>query len=183
MDKRIEQKIGKMDKKLVQLFEDLKDYSDTTLNKSPSAGAWSVLDTMQHLLLTEQICLNAIQKQIGKNTPFASSGFGDKIRAVALRTALSLPFKFKAPYYINKDAFIEDPTFWEVAKEWNKERSRFKSFCKEISPELMEKSIYKHPRGGLLNIIGVLTFFNTHFDRHHNQIKRTLKQVDAVKQL
>ncbi len=183
MDKRIEQKIGKMDKKLVQLFEDLKDYSEPTLNKSPGNGAWSVLNIMQHLYLTEQLVLNAIQREIENNTVFAASGIGDKVRAVALHTALSLPFKFKAPYYINNDAFVEDPTFWEVAKDWNKERSRFKKFCQEISPELMEKSIYKHPRGGYLNILGVLTFFNTHFDRHHSQIRKTLKMVDAVKQL
>lgn len=183
MDKHIEQKIGKMDKKLVQLFEDLKDYSDATLNKSPENGAWSVLDTMQHLSLTEQLVLNTIQKEVEKKTIFTTSGIGDKVRAVALSTALSLPFKFKAPYYINKDAFVANPTFWEVAKDWNKERSRFKQFCKEMSPELLQKSIYKHPRGGYLNILGVLTFFDTHFDRHHKQIKRTLNRIDAVKQL
>ncbi len=183
MDKQTEQKLGKMDKKLVQLFEDLKDYSDTTLNKPPSEGTWSVLDTMQHLLLTEQSALNSIQREIDKNTAFSDSGFGDTARAIALRTALSLPIKFKAPFYINKDAFVENPTFWEVVKDWKNERIRLKQFCKDIPSELMQKSIYKHPVGGLLNMQGVLSFFDTHFDRHHKQIRRTLKKVDAVKQL
>lgn len=183
MDKQLEKKLGKLDKKLVLLFKDLKHYSDATLNKPPAQNAWSVLEVMQHLYLTEQTSLTSIKNEIEKNTPFADSGAGDKIRSFVLGTFLASPVKFKAPYFINRDAFVKNPTFWEIAKDWNKERLRLKKFCKEIPPQLADKSLYKHPRGGFLNLDGLLSFYNFHFDRHHKQIKRTIRQIDAVKQI
>ena len=183
MDKGIEQKIEKLDKKLVLLFRDLKDYSDRTLNRSPNEENWAVLEVMQHLYLTEKSSLNSIQQALEKEIEFADSGFGDKLRSFGLNAALSLPFKFQAPTYINRAAFIKDPTFWEVAKDWKNERTRLKAFCKDLSADLLKQSIYKHPRGGLMNIDGLLVFFDKHFDRHHKQIRKILKEIDAVKLL
>lgn len=183
MDKQIEKRLDRLDKKLVQLFEGLQHYSEKTLNLPPSKEAWSVLEILQHLYLAEKTSLDSIQKELEKETVFESAGFADSLRAFALRTALSFPLKFKAPYTLNRDAFISDPTFWEVAKSWKNERLRLKQFFKEIPADLLTKSAYKHPRGGLMTVYGMLAFYESHFNRHLKQINKTLKEIDAVKQL
>jgi len=183
MNKEIKKQLGRLDKDLVQLFEDLQHYSDKTLNLSPSDTAWSVMEIMQHLYLAEKNSLDAVQGELEKETVFASAGFVEKVRSFALKTALSSPFKFKAPYTLNRDAFISNPTFWEVAKSWKNERIRLKQFFNEIPEDLLTKSAYKHPVGGLLTLHGMLAFYEGHFKRHHKQIKRTLDTIDAVKQI
>jgi len=138
---------------------------------------------MQHLYLAEKNSLASVERQIDNQTIFANAGIADSIRAMALSTTLSLPIKFKAPFTINREAFIPDPTFWEVAKDWQNERSRLKKFLQSLPDDMFTKSAYNHPRGGLMTLHGMIAFYEGHFNRHLKQIHRTLKAVDAVKQL
>lgn len=183
MDKQIESRLDRLNKKLVLLFGDLQHYSDATLNKRPSQDAWSVLEVMQHLYLSEKQSLTSVEQEIEKQTVFAKAGIADSFRAMALSTVLSLPIKYKAPFSINREAFISDPTFWEVAKDWKNERSRLKHFLNSLPNDFLSKSIYKHPSSGLMTLSGMLAFYESHFNRHLKQIHKTLKAIDAVKQL
>jgi len=171
MDKSLQNTVKRLDKKLVDLFEDLKDYTDNTLNKAP-ADAWSVLEIMQHLMLTERQSVNYIQEKIDQNFAFDEAGMGAQSRSILLNTFLSLPFKFSAPYSIGKKAFLDNTTFWEVVKEWRESRSELKEFLKNLPPEAFQQTLYKHARGGKMTVNGMLSFFEKHFDRHLKQINR-----------
>ena len=182
MDKSLQNTVKRLDKKLVDLFEDLKDYTDISLNKQPSE-AWSVLEIMQHLMLAERQSVTYIQGKIDDGFTFDQAGMGANFRSFFLNTTLSLPIKFNAPYSMGKDAFHEYTTFWEVVKEWRESRAELKSFLKKLPPEAYKQTLYKHPIGGKLTINGMLSFYEKHFDRHLKQIRKTLKIIDAVKQI
>ena len=182
MDKSLQNTVKRLDKKLVDLFEDLKDYTDISLNKQPSE-AWSVLEIMQHLMLAERQSVTYIQGKIDDGFVFDQAGMGANFRSFFLNTTLSLPIKFNAPYSMGKDAFHEYTTFWEVVKEWRESRTELKAFLKNLPPEAYEQTLYKHPIGGKLTVSGMLSFYEKHFDRHLKQIRKTLKAIDAVKQI
>jgi len=183
MNKKFQRRLNALDKKLVDLFEDLKDYTDSTLNLSPKEGAWSVLEIMQHLMLAERASLNYIQHKLAEEPVFERAGVGASLRSFMLKSALSMPIKYKAPFTIGKDAFMSNPTFWEVAKEWRTDRTTLKDFLISLPNEFFDKAIYKHPRVGHVSLNGMITFHDKHFDRHLKQIKRTLDAIDACKQV
>lgn len=182
MDKSLQNTVKRLDKKLVDLFEDLKDYTDNSLNRSPSE-AWSVLEIMQHLMLAERQSLTYIQEKMEDGFAFDQAGMGSHFRSFLLNITLSLPFKFSAPYSMGKDAFHNNATFWEVVKEWRESRGQLKNFLNGLPPEAFKQTLYKHPKAGLLTISGMLSFYEKHFDRHLKQIRKTLKTIDAVKQI
>ena len=182
MDKSLQNTVKRLDKKLVDLFEDLKDYTDSSLNKSP-VEAWSVLEIMQHLMLAERQSVTYIKDKYEQGHTFDQAGMGANFRSFILNTFLSLPIKFSAPYSIGKDAFHDNTTFWEVVKEWRESRSELKEFLNNLPPEAFQQTIYKHARGGNLTVSGMLSFYEKHFDRHLKQIRRTLDIIDAVKQI
>ena len=183
MNKKFQSRLRNLDKKLVDLFEDLKDYTDSTLDLSPKEGAWSVLEIMQHLMLAERTSLNYIQHRIKEEPVFDKAGVGASLRSFVLKSAMSIPLKYKAPFATGKDAFMSNPTFWEVAKEWRTDRTTLKDFLTNLPAEFYDKAIYKHPRVGHVSLNGMITFHDKHFDRHLKQIKRTLDAIDACKQV
>ena len=183
MDRKLEDRLDRLNKKLVTLFEDLKDYTDTTLNQNPREEAWSVLEIMQHLMLAERQSLATVSEQLTEEHTFEKAGVKASVRSVVLNSILSIPVKFKAPFSIGRDAFIQDGTFWEIAKEWRAERTNLKHFLNDISEDHLDKAIFNHPRAGNITISGMLSYYEKHFDRHHKQIQRTLNAIDACKQL
>ena len=183
MERKLEDRLDKLNKKMVALFEDLKDYTDTTLNQTPREDAWSVLEIMQHLMLSERQSLAEVTEHLTEAATFEKAGVGASVRSVVLNSILSIPVKFKAPFSIGRDAFIQDGTFWEIAKEWRAERTNLKAFLNDLPADCFDKAIYKHPRAGSITINGMLSYYEKHFDRHQKQIQRTLNAIDACKQL
>lgn len=169
-DKRIKE----LNTSLLLFLEELKDYSDHTLNKKPDLNSWSVLQVMDHLIVAEKLSLDALKKSIAKNHNFASPGIGHFFRNRFLSFYLRSPIKFDAPTPVNTPALLETSTFWEVAKRWRRNREELYIFIRQLPPSVSGKMIYKHPRAGWLTGDAMLAFFQNHFDRHKKQVYRIL---------
>ena len=183
MDKKSKGQLKKLDQKLTLLLRDLQHYSDAKLNESPQKGAWSVLQIMQHLMQAELGAVKYIEKKLSFEPALEKAGMMSNMRALALNTFMSVPIKIKAPDGVSGDNLLTDLTFWDVAKQWKQQRNELEIFINNLPSELFEVDLYKHPLTGKMSIGNMLTFFNKHVDRHTSQIRRTLKRIDAVKQL
>lgn len=166
---------AKLNQKLTILLEDLKEHPDTFLNKSPGNGQWSALQTMYHLMLAEKKSHEYIEKKLSFEPTLKKVGVATWGRATMIKSYLSSPIKVKAPAAVGDQAIPSDLTFWEIAKPWKENRAELLNFLQTMPPEYLNKEIYKHPVGGRLGINGMLTFFETHFDRHLKQIYRALE--------
>ncbi|MEM6320389.1 MAG: DinB family protein, partial [Bacteroidota bacterium] len=183
MDKKTAVLLHKIDEKLAALLRDLKNYSDAKLNEQPSESSWSVLQIMQHLMGAEKGALAYVQKKLSFNPELEKANVLSGLRSTFLNLSLAAPFKIQAPAAVSGDFLRTDLTFWEVAKQWKSQRKALALYLEELPEEFFEKELYKHPLTGKMSLAGMLSFFSTHMDRHTRQIRRTLKKVDAVKQL
>ena len=165
------------DANLAKLITELSQQDPATLAKKPAPNAWSVLEVMEHLRLAESFAMAYIKKKLSFNPTLPASNWQSRLRSFLLDLTLRLPIKRKAPKGVNVDNIKLDKDFATLAKEWQDQRTELRAFLMELPSELYSKQVYKHPFGGRMSLAGMLSFYNTHFDRHSKQIQRTLAKV------
>ncbi len=183
MDKKSSLHLKNLDQKLTLLLRDLKTYSDNKLNEQPSAKEWSVLQIMQHLMKAEEGAVSYVKKKLSYEPELANANVMSSFRSIFLNMALTSPIKIKAPEKVSGEALATDLTFWEVAKQWKTQRGELEAYLESLPDDYYTKDLYKHPLSGKMTLSNMLSFFNIHVDRHTRQIRRTLKKIDAVKQV
>lgn len=172
--KSYDRRLSRMNASLLEFFEELKDYSDDTLNRKPDEDAWSVLQVMDHLIQSESISLQAAKRTIAVPDKLQNAGIGHFFRYRLLRFYLRSPMKFQAPDSVGTSVLLERGSFWEVARRWRRNREELYQFIRELPADLNNKQIFYHPRAGGLTTTALLDFFQDHFERHKKQIYRIL---------
>jgi len=154
------------------LLQELAVYDNNRLNQKPADGGWSAIQTMHHLILSEEYSMSYIRKKMGFTTEFEDNNWSARMRSLLLWASLASPFKFKAPAAISTEKLPGYATLAETRQRWEQARMDWESFFEQIPAELTNKLVYKHPRAGKITFMQMLWFFETHFQRHRKQIYR-----------
>lgn len=175
MDQQTEKILDRIDHKLKKLISDLDKKPAEQLTQEPQPGAWSPLQVLYHLMLSEQLSLRYIKKKLSYDPELPKVDWKARLRTFVLDAYLKSPFKRKAPTNVNESNFPDDLSLVQIAKEWQATRQELRLYLEGLEPELFSRQVYKHPISGRMSLAAMLSFFDSHFDRHHKQIKRALK--------
>lgn len=162
-------------KNVEHLLHELSAFHDEVLNRPSAGGGWSAVQTIHHLILTEELSLGYIRKKLSFKTPVPKSGITTEVRSAALWFYLHLPLKFKAPKNVATENLPQFSTFADTRDRWLRIRAEWTGFLEQLPPILINKAVYRHPFVGRLSWPGMLHFFQDHFKRHRKQIWRALK--------
>lgn len=157
------------------LFTEITPLSDEILNRKPPGGGWSALQTIQHLILTEELSLAYVKKKLSFDPKLEPAGLTARGRGFLLWLYLNTPFKFKAPKNVGDDNLPDHSTLAEVQERWQKVRADWTDFFAQMPDNLTDKTLYKHPRAGRIGWPQMMAFFETHYHRHLKQIRNALK--------
>ncbi|MFK7932095.1 MAG: DinB family protein [Saprospiraceae bacterium] len=182
MNRTIEKRLDRMDTNLRLLFKDLETYTEDKLNEQPEADKWSVFQVLHHMIKVERGSMGYVNKKLSYNPELKKAGFATSFRSMAAGAFTAIPIKIKAPAVVAAN-LPTDSSFWEVVKLYKETRGELRTFFANIPDDVLNKEVYKHPIAGRMTLFGMLSFLDAHFNRHRKQIKRTLKKVDAVKQV
>lgn len=180
LHKTISPTFSKLESRLIELFESLKDQPDHVLNKKPAEGKWSILQIMYHLILVEEASIAYCKKKLSFNPEIKKGGIMTKLRMFALSSYVVMPIKAKAPGMVNEDHMPEEMRFWEVVKKWKDIRKEAKDFLSSLPADMMKKEVYKHPVAGRLTLVQMINFWEGHFNRHRRQIKKIMDKEGYV---
>jgi DinB superfamily len=159
-----------------QLLDSLKDYDDAALNRKPAPGSWSAIQTLHHLILSEELSLAYVQKKLGfQQDGFEKAGIASWGRSVLVWFFLNLPFKLKAPPGVGPEALPEQATLAATRARWEAIQKRWLDFFRALPAGLENRVVYKHPVSGRLSWGGMIGFFRQHRARHSGQIWRALR--------
>lgn len=157
------------------LLQELSRYDDEKLNRRPVDGGWSAIQTMHHLILSEEFSMSYLQKKMGFTSTFEDNNWSARLRSLLLWISLTSPVKFKAPAAIGPENLPDFASLAATQQRWEEVRLVWDAFFEQLPPELSNKLVYKHPRAGKITFMQMLSFFETHFKRHKKQIFRSLK--------
>lgn len=161
---------------LVQdLLHKMASFDEETLNRQPAPGTWSALQTMHHLILSEELGLKYVQKKLSFDAPIPDAGWRSRWRGAWLWFYLNVPIPFKAPVIVSTEMLPERSTLEATRERWMAVRLGWTEFIKEMPLNLIGKAVYRHPIAGRLGWREMLLFYRFHFERHLKQIWRALK--------
>ena len=174
MTAKVQKIWDKLEQQRVRVFQELDSVAPSVLNRKASPETWSANQNLEHLLAAETASLAYLQKKLsngGGNIPKA--GFKSWGRRFLLRLAFALPtLKFKAPQYLGN--LPDSSDFSDLKTRFATQRATLKAFLDTMSDDLMEREVWKHARAGKMSIAQMLDFFEDHFDRHEQQLKKAI---------
>ncbi|MEZ4917634.1 MAG: DinB family protein [Saprospiraceae bacterium] len=156
------------------LLETLSAYTNEQVNKQPGAG-WSAIQTIHHLILSEELSFQYVQKKLGFDPKLEKAGLKHEWNRFLLFFYLNVPIKFKAPLMVGDTSLPEYVSLDDTKIRWKKIQSNWHQFLSSMPNELKDKAVYRHPIAGRMSWTGMLVFFSTHFKRHKKQILAALQ--------
>jgi len=180
MDSSLVSKLNSLDAQQRDLFESLKYYNDSQLNRQPQPGTWSINQNLYHLMESERLSQAYIEKKLSFNPELPKTNIGSHIRMLILWFSMKSPFKFKSPEIIDTSNLPVDTKFWETVKRWKEQRATFKNYLSTLPADTLKRQLYKHPAAGKLNASQMLSFFDLHFNRHKKAIDKIAKGLTKV---
>jgi hypothetical protein len=175
MTPKIEKLWQKLEQQRVDLFKELEKRDPSVLNRKTTPEAWSANQNLEHLLSAEKSSYSYLTKKLSSGTSgIPKAGFKSWGRRLMLRVAFALPtLKFKAPPSLGE--LPETSDFQDLKKRFANQRAELKNLLDSLPNETLEGEVWKHAVAGKMSIAQMLDFFEDHFDRHEQQLKRALK--------
>ncbi len=175
MTAKVQKLWDKIEQQRVRVFEELDRFDASLLNRKAAPDKWSANQNLEHLLAAETASLAYLQKKLSNGGgAIPKAGFKSWGRRFLLRLAFALPtLKFKAPQYLGN--LPESSDFKDLKMRFATQRATLKAFLDTMSDELLEGEVWKHARAGKMSIAQMLDFFEDHFDRHEQQLKKAIQ--------
>lgn len=175
MKGKILQKQALYNKIVGDLMQKLSTYSFEQLNRKPADGGWSAIQTMHHLILSEERSMEYVEKKVKYGADAPQIGFASWARTAALRLFLWSPLKRKAPVNVVPEDLPEGVSLQDTQKRWMAVRTKWDVFFKNMPDEYAQKELFKHQVAGRMGFEHMIDFYVSHFNRHYAQIMRALR--------
>jgi len=169
--------LEKLSQSTTVLFNKLANTNLEILQKKPTENGWSVIQVINHLIMSETQSLMYLTKKINGIGEVNDRQWTDFYKIPLMRLSMSGRIRFKAPKFVSNPSNVE--TLDEVKEKWNNQREKFRQFLDEFPDEHMEKKIFRHPFAGRITLLQTILFFNFHLYHHQTQIDRILKAING----
>lgn len=168
----LQQQCADLDRRSRALLDDLSCLAPLALSFKPAPRSWSILEVVQHLVLSEQDVIGAAR--------FADS---PAFRRRDLRAFLGYPMVFLVLYYgvpwpVPSAGMIPDgrTTLAELRAQWSDLHAWLQSYVESLTPATIKRAVFYHPLTGPITVEQTLVLSHIHLTCH-------LRQIERIKQL
>lgn len=174
MDKSLQKLFDELTEKRAQLFSELDKFQPEQLEYKSSPEMWSMLQVVNHLLISEQHIYQYLCKKNQAKT-LDPAGVAAAARSLVLNAFLKSPLRVSAPRQL---PLPESPrALPEMRKDWDATRRDMETFLMELPSERLQKIIFRHPFAGRFNIAQTLKFMINHIVHHIRQVRRIARST------
>jgi uncharacterized damage-inducible protein DinB len=166
-------KFQELEKQREQLMSQIISLTEKQINDH-EPGKWSIAEILSHLISSEQLSVNYLNKKILGIADTSNTGLAEEMKMIIFVISQRLPLKFKAPKKV-VDNTPQYNTLEGLTTAWSSSRQELFKVLEKFDDHQLKKKIFRHPLVGMLNIQQTLRFFNEHIIHHTPQIKRQLK--------
>lgn len=175
MDKSLQKLFDELTEKRAQLLAELDKYQPEQQAYKSSPEKWSMLQVVNHLLISEQqIYQYLCKKNLAK--ALAPAGTAAAVRSLVLNVFLKSPFRVSAPRRLPLPE--SPPALPQMKKDWDATRQDMETFLMNLPSERLHKIIFRHPFAGRFNIAQTLKFMINHISHHIRQVRRIARTAD-----
>lgn len=168
----LQQQCADLDQRSNALLDNLTGLTPLELRFKPSPSSWSILEVVQHLVLSEQ---DVIGQARFADTP--------TLLRRDPRAYLGYPMVFLVLYYgvpwpVPSAGMKPDgrATLTELCTQWSNLHSWLRRYIDRLTPATIKRAVFYHPLTGPLTVKQTLILSHTHLTCHTRQIER-IKQI------
>lgn len=165
--------IAKLDAQKVSLLHKLNKLSLEQSLFVESEGKWSILEILEHIVLSEELSVNYAFKKIENPNTLKNAKWNSGLKMLLMRIVLNLNFKYKAPS-VALPITSKPTNLSELSQRWESSRILLEELSAQ-SPGLLKKGVLKHPYAGFLNFNQMLAFMQSHYNHHLVQINHLVE--------
>jgi DinB superfamily len=167
----LEKKFNLLQKNKENILQQIKGLDNKILFSKPRPRKWSAAQILYHVFQSEYGVQRYLKKKI-QALHLPKTGFRERIRSWLLDKYLKSSRKFKAPKGIDVPQAEFDLN--KFLEKWDLLREEMRSFLDNFPREKIDRSIFKHPVVGRIDIFQTLSFLDLHSQRHFQQIRTIL---------
>ena len=164
--------VAELENRKSMLIRTLAAYSNDILQFRPESDRWSMLMTLQHIILGER-AIRLSEAEL-RNNPVRRH----------LKTGHMLNFVIDT---LEKDTPVEVPdksvepdgsmNLDDLIRTWDQERKLLGDLLEKVNEETVKDVMFSHPAAGPLDPVGTLQLAIAHFDTHRRQIDRLISET------
>jgi hypothetical protein len=157
------------------LLDDLQDLSTEQHTQRPDPDNWSILQIVQHMVLSEREVMQYLPKP---------EQLVDRKRG--LRARLFYPFVFlilrwgiRVP--VPSKGMVPDgnTTLSDLRQQWDEHMVWLRDYLNTLRPEDLNRAVFSHPIAGPLTPPQAAKMARLHFDAHFQQVKKVKASIVA----
>ncbi|UCG13166.1 MAG: DinB family protein [Deltaproteobacteria bacterium] len=157
------------------LLGDLLELNAEQLRRKPDAGSWSILETIQHLVLSEREVL----QDLPEPKELIARKRGPRARLSYLLVFLVLRWNIPAP--VPSDGMVPNgnTSISELSHQWDENLRWMRDYLDTSSPEDLQRAVFRHPIAGPMTAVQTVRMAKLHFDIHLRQISNVKAFVNS----
>jgi len=150
------------------LLDSLERLNDEQLRIKPGPDNWSLLEIVQHLVLSEREVLQDLPEL--KELTARKRGF----RAPLSYAVVLAVLRWNIPAPVPSDGMVPDgnTSLSEMHLQWDENLRWFRGYLDSLKPEDLERAVFSHPVAGPLTGPQAGKLAQYHFDAHLRQIRK-----------
>ena len=168
MISELREKFERYDRKRRMLLDDLAGLNDDQLRRKPGPNEWSILQTVQHMVLAEMDVMQYLPEQ--KDLIARKRSLRDRILYVVVLLILRWGIRVPVP----AEGMVPDgnSSLSELRQQWDDNLRWFKGYLDTLKPEDLKLAVFSHPIAGPLTGPQAGNMAQYHFDAHLRQIEK-----------
>jgi hypothetical protein len=149
-------------------LDSLRRLNDDQLRKKPGPDNWSLLEIVQHLVLSEREVLQDLPEP--KELTARKRGFRARLAYAMVLAVL----RWNIPAPVPSDAMVPDgnTSLSEMHHQWDENLGWLRAYLDSIGAEDLQDAVFNHPIVGPMTVAQTIHLAKLHFDVHLRQIKK-----------
>lgn len=166
--------IDRIEEMRTRLLTDLDALPHSVLETRPASGGWSILEIVEHLVLSEEsVMKNADRPELLR--PRRRS-LRSRFAYAAVLGVLASPFKVRVP---SADMTPSGGrSFAELRAAWEESHRGLRRHVVAEGEGKISGAVFVHPVSGPLTTRQAIRMLRVHLERHERQIRRILRAVE-----
>jgi uncharacterized damage-inducible protein DinB len=158
-----------------ELIKEIESLTEDQIRAQPGADQWSMLQTLQHLVLAER-GMRASETELRANPVRDQLRPGKLINVV--RDILERDVLVKVPHpSLEPDG---KAALGDLLELWDQERQKMRDLLESVSADNPETVAFSHPAAGPMTAAQALDLTLVHLRHHRRQIDRIRDRLDSA---
>ena len=164
------------DQSRFSLLEELEGMSQDQLRNKPGPDDWSLLEIVQHMVLSEREVLQGLPEP--KELTARKRG----LRSLLSYGMVLVVLRWNIPAPVPSDGMVPDgnTSLSKLRQQWDENLQWLKDYLDTLREEDLQRAVFKHPIGGPMTVEQTIHMAKLHFDVHLRQIRKAQVQLVGI---